>query len=603
MRPMLESLKKELKENNKMKKWLVAFLMMAAGACFAADMYVDPDVAAPGGGTEGNPYKLVDNGWKYVGDGETVYLMAGTYDTSTQGATWVLDIDLAKSVTFEPYVADTEIDFTFGASAAGIELTANLNNETITFKSINFDFSTTNYYGLYQSGAAAAGNIVFDNCDMVQNNAAFYGGLYIAQNLGSITIQNGSNMSVQRTANNNTKGEFLDLRAALLKLVVKDSQCHCLTSVAGATNAHNNYVFNLSEVAGASVGEVVFINSQFSSANANVFNIGEATGITGHFYAEGCTFTELTENVTSAYPIIGMGVGFNSTANWATTTAYTLGDVVDNDGVIYTCTQDHTSGDADDEPGDSDGVWVQWWRFNTDACKVHVENCTITSSSTGRGYGILLGATVQGALLKNNIVYNNLWQIVVKGGNNVIIGNVTSGSYGISTFSLDRNFILNNTVYVNSGFGIGFGSEGGSKFGQDTIVSGNIVYGAAGSTKLITDNSGDGAPGADNGCYVNWNSVYSVNATNWFSLQGNTYNTLALFQTQWGVQSDAFGSINSQDSINTDPQLVDPAASPPDVRLPAGSPCLNAGQATPNNGYTSFGAWQQKQGTRRRRWW
>ena len=70
------------------------------------------------------------------------------------------------------------------------------------------------------------------------------------------------------------------------------------------------------------------------------------------------------------------------------------------------------------------------------------------------------------------------------------------------------------------------------------------------------------------------------------------------------VANDAGTEIETlfdENNILADPLMVDPANN--DFRLKPGSPCLNTGKSTPNSGYTTIGAWQQKQGTRRRKWW
>jgi len=55
-----------------------------------------------------------------------------------------------------------------------------------------------------------------------------------------------------------------------------------------------------------------------------------------------------------------------------------------------------------------------------------------------------------------------------------------------------------------------------------------------------------------------------------------------------------------ENNILANPLMVNPANG--DYRLLPGSPCLNKGTRTIGDGYTTIGAWQKKQGSRRR-WW
>ena len=58
-------------------------------------------------------------------------------------------------------------------------------------------------------------------------------------------------------------------------------------------------------------------------------------------------FLNGVEVETSGMSVTSLGLK----GNWATSTAYVINDIVDNDGGGYICKVAHTSGDTDDEPG------------------------------------------------------------------------------------------------------------------------------------------------------------------------------------------------------------------------------------------------------------
>lgn len=70
----------------------------------ATPLYVNPAAAddTGDGTTAVLAKKTIEAAYAAVDDGGSVYLLAGTYDTTTQGANWYLDFDNNKSVTIKP---------------------------------------------------------------------------------------------------------------------------------------------------------------------------------------------------------------------------------------------------------------------------------------------------------------------------------------------------------------------------------------------------------------------------------------------------------------------------------------------------------------------
>ncbi len=594
---------------------ILLFLVLCA-MCLGADKYVDPDSGndVNSGNTSVDAYKTVDKGWINVGDGDTVFLMPGTYDTTTQGVGWWIDLDIDKSATFKSHAA--EVTLVTAKANLAVEFHA-VCTGTVTFEDITFDADVPTAF--LSTGNGITASIVFDNVTVtMENNDSL--ALILIYDLNKLWIKNGSDFTITRTLNDLSKGAVINIRSIIDTILIEDSTLTCATDVAGMSNAHDNYVIDCTSQSGTNpangsptVNNLILKNSTFEAPNSCIYNrTNNRSGIGDLLYIDNCIFiSNQTGNSTSSYPVLALSSGYTFTA-WdnavvdydADTDRPDVKNRVEHNKIIYRCVLAHdASAVADDEPG-AGSAWESYWIINA-LYKAEITNCTIYSEATiavaNRPHGIFVGPEVHNALIQNNLIYDLNYQLVVKGGENIIIGNVLKGNKCLSSWSYGRNMFLSNSIYSNAGFGIALtGENDGDNAGKYNIIKNNLVYITAAGTYCLTDDGGEGASTADFDNHVDWNAWYNENATNWFKLIATTPDTLAAFQTQWAIQSEFYGSVNSQNAISSDPRLANPAASPPDIRLRPNSPALNTGQRLQDSsnyiGYSTFGAWQKKQG-------
>jgi len=129
----------------------------------AADVWVDAGVATSGDGTEGDPYKTIQEGVTNVAEGETVHLAAGSYAQST-----IID----KSVTIlgpgnpDP---DVVLDIALTASVTGTDdehtfiINHTSDNGTVTIQNL-IVAGDVDYDGVHIAGTNQAAVSVV-NCD------------------------------------------------------------------------------------------------------------------------------------------------------------------------------------------------------------------------------------------------------------------------------------------------------------------------------------------------------------------------------------------------------------------------------------------------------
>jgi hypothetical protein len=147
-----------------MKKILV-LLMVLCSVGFGANFYVDPTngVDATGDGTVSSPEKTIAAAIADAASGDNIYLLAGTYDDTTQGAGWFITAPATKSLTFMPDPATNPTITLTPTTATGlVKHLADRTGYTLTFS--NLTLTAGSAYVHTFGGAGIGGNVVFNTC-------------------------------------------------------------------------------------------------------------------------------------------------------------------------------------------------------------------------------------------------------------------------------------------------------------------------------------------------------------------------------------------------------------------------------------------------------
>ncbi len=180
------------------------------------------------------------------------------------------------------------------------------------------------------------------------------------------------------------------------------------------------------------------------------------------------------------------------------------------------------------------------------------------NTSYRNGFGIEIGCEENGSTsnitVRDNVIYNNKQP-----------GLSIGGYTGSTTGQVLNSFVLNNTFlkddYSNSGMGEVYISKM-----SDCTIRNNIFYTNAQNILITKDNI---TPYSGNS--INYNCWYTPN---------NNSNDITV---AWGIASYSsfvnYVSATGMDanSVYSDPQLASGNVSSPDLHIPAGSPCIDAG--------------------------
>lgn len=133
----------------------------------ATPLYVNPAAANDlgDGTTPATAKKTVDAAYTAVDDGGSVYLLAGTYDTTTQGPGWYLNIDIAKSVLFKPDPATfPAITLSTAGATFGVLFATGNADDTITIEGVTI--APTTGTRMFSLGGSFDGHAKFVGCTL-----------------------------------------------------------------------------------------------------------------------------------------------------------------------------------------------------------------------------------------------------------------------------------------------------------------------------------------------------------------------------------------------------------------------------------------------------
>ena len=548
-----------------------------------ADKYVDPDNGGDGAaGTVGDPYKTIEKAIAQVGSGNTIHLMEGTYDTTTQGANWKIFFSTdSKPIFLAPYNSATITllldygpwgigalcddstftftDITINGDSCG-DLIYRYANKNASFVFNNCTITNTGGTETYlcnvQPSTVAAGSFTFSDCDIDAYSIPF-----LIKDVTTLDIQDCTIDSPIQ----------MQLRNVITNLIFDNN---VLTN----TSTSNGYGLYLdSNFAGGSHLRVV--GNTFNCQRSGV-DISYPTLLDTIYVADN-TISVAHSSPTSG---IAFGLDFSSFVAWATATGYVSGNQRKNDGQLFECVTNHTSGDTDDEPG-TGATWRQYWKL-LEGAHIVCNNNTVTFSTTGQVHALFIAAMCNDGEYGHNNISGGDYQIVCKGAGNYIHHNVAYGPKPMAIFSNGKNKIINNVIYATADDALLLGAQDGN-FTSKNVILNNIIY--ATDDYCLSDN-GNAADGQE---YVDYNCYYRADAGDVFYLGSSARADLAAMITQWQSQNICFGYVNDVNSIVGDPLFVDAANN--NFRLQVTSPCFHVGTPTLNSGFLSMGTWQRKQ--------
>ena len=589
-------------------------LLLTTCHVFAADVYVDPNDADDAGGTLEDPYQKVATALTNVGDGDTVYLMAGTYNDVSQGSNWYIDLDDAKTVTFRPYNnADITLEFKGGKQGIRIDGDA---STIVHFVDITFDGSGGPDYVIYKPTGKDA-TVTFTRCTLYNTgsgNSYFMFGATGTGGLGTLIFDN---CTITADKYVFYTGEFALLR-------VKNS----------SVTATANSIFYCKGINPAVFGDIIFEDSVLS---ANATTYGNILDIEGRSFdgvsswdnlvVKGCSITYgrsalrvciteienalfMNNTITAVGPSGGesaIQVGFENSRldAWAASQSYVVDNMVYNDVSTYICYKAHTSS-ASDEPG-TGANWREYWSPLI-CCKAAIIGNTCSYNTPGQSHAIFVGFSADSAEIAYNNVSGGEYQLVVKARRCNIHHNVLYGPKPLHVFAGGEHSIWNNTCYGTSSYACYISGQDGIHTKNNTIIN-NIFDASGGSTwsMFISDST------LGQTHYVDYN-FYVAGSSGTVGI-GNIIdrNTIEALKARWQKFSVLF-SDNDTHSIMAEPHFVNGVNGNYHLKSQAGrwdtdsqnwvqdditSPCIDAGNPSspighepfPNGGLINIGAY------------
>lgn len=513
----------------------ILILLILANFCFAATYYVDP--ARPNdtgnGTTPATAEKTVAAGINDCGDGDTLKLITGTYNTTTQGANWYILFDAgesAESITIEPYT--TSVTLTTASNQSSHLFWNGADGGSVIFNNIIFSGETSAATSIIRMAANTSNNITFNNCTFSNYTSIPQYWAYFVANTGgvdtSILTLDGCTSSVAYSSSTSAlllydckrliiKNCTLDLSSAAGPLLYSGANelyaLTCINNTISMPTAASKIVFNISTQTPATQDVEVCYNTV---TNCGGFVISATDQTINHWRIN---YNTITTTPTVAGNIINLG--------------HSSLDVGDGGGPL-----NYLAG------GEVIGNTI---------------NVT-TGGGSNSSHPLMIGKNVHGWKVTNNKFTNNIasdYGCVVKGKYNTVCNNYIKGHYALYLTDGQYNTISNNTVEGTSTVTMLDNAYTRSPVGN--VLEHNIFYanGAAYAASINDPSSG-----------IYWNNFWDYNiyyggSTAQFQIDDAGHSTIAALTADWLANWTAdqtrYYSIqyNDQHSLMINPRIND----------------------------------------------
>jgi hypothetical protein len=521
-----------------MKKYLMVLIILVFSAVgWAATKYVDPAATDDSGaGTVLDPYKTIQYACDNLGESGTVKLLAGTYDSTTQGAGWDITLDATNNgwdIVIEPN----------GSSQL-----------TLTFNDTN--------YGIYMAGAAGhtTGDLTLRNLILTSNalNTASRGLVRVDDNGNSTTFD----LTLDNVAILDGSGQYIGIYFADATNIG-----NYLTVITCTISITDDKPIYIAGAEGGSIDGLTITHTQ----TANLDSIA-LVGTVGSWDINDFTITR-NGNATSTVACIELDeMTSNGNIKIQNGTINVLGAYVRginipvNAGIvqIYNVDVNNTvSADA----GHGIAVGIDGSDNDNPYGLALIDNCRVIFNDDG-GHAILTGCNydTDGVLvpfgvcrISNCFASEGDYGIVIKDNYNTVIENCMAMGNTPYYFKGAKRCLLKNSVgYATSGQALLIAADttpAPDIEPNNNTIENCILY-AAGADYCFNLSGGNWISKLDRNCYY-------TERTN-IAYIGAAKTTLAAIQSAWDGISDNLYS-NDRNSTIADPQFVNAAGGDPNT--------------------------------------
>ena len=546
--------------------------------------YVDPSKADDSGaGTSvGTAKKTIDGAHiQAFNDADTtptINLITGTYDSTTQGDPFRYDFDFnGQNEIIQPYDG-ADVTLTFNDEDIGIEQAGNGNLE---FKDLTLIITGTNAVGkdfclMRRTATYGAGSIKFDNCSLSQDIGSlnFYNNLVKIDKYTSVggdvefvdcvfdalhTILDAEDVDkVSFVRCSGTARRMCLLNHEITQLIIEDCDSLTLSDTYYGYMVESYHTETERQVAvwdgtkTPGIGKITSCDLVLITGNTvSCARSGIKLENDDAFADVVIMANPITVTGTQAKPGIWLSYEYTDATAWSdATVAYVIGDIVSNDGELFSCLRDHSSS-AGDEPGAAGGL--SYWKhysFSGGLLDVSYNTIKLTGDAAGNAHCILMGFGCDDAEVACNYVDDGDWGLVVKGTRNHVHHNVCYGANPLSIIAGQRSKIHNNTSVATSGYALKVGAQSTNYSGQNHFYNNILVATGNGVGCLWSSATTDQSDWMDYNCY------YKTGTGNPFKISGTEYATFALYVTALQTQSN-LDYEQDGNSLYEDPRLED----------------------------------------------